>query len=182
MLFHTTFTFHISDKYIITSDKSSNDLYIYHGDATSLFQSGAVTHFVLPLSGQSMILKFDTNVEDATLYYLDLVSSCFYSITNFSSVSANVNKMHCGISQSTGSTIAYDWVAHNMYWSDGLFHWIAVQPIDTTDSQMYRVIVQKDTEDISALAVDPIKRLMFWGVLCSKTKIRKFCCFQKFYS
>jgi len=99
----------------------------------------------------------DIDTANVTVFYLDLTSSCVYALSQFTSTQKLTN-LRCGISNSYRSKIAYDWVTQNMYWSDGIFQWIAVQPLASTDSQMYRIIVRNEITDVSALAVDPIKR------------------------
>ncbi|XP_033760726.1 low-density lipoprotein receptor-related protein 6-like [Pecten maximus] len=91
----------------------------------------------------------DVNVADGSIYFFDIISQCINRLD-----SGNIENVHCGISSSAFTSIAYDWVSENMYWTDGLFNWIAVQPVNTTDRSMYRVIIQDDIEKPSALAVD----------------------------
>ena len=55
--------------------------------------------------------------------------------------------------------LAVDWVSHNVYWTDPMFRWIAMQPEDTYGSinSLYKVIVKEDLEKPYALAVDPLE-------------------------
>jgi len=110
------------------------------------------------MNGSQYILNIDTDTANVTVFYFDTTSTCVYSLTQFTSPTPHQTKLHCGISRTLRSAIAFDWVTRNMYWTNGIFQWITVQPLATTDSQMYRIIVRGEVMDISALAVDPIKR------------------------
>lgn len=52
--------------------------------------------------------------------------------------------------------IAVDWVSHNIYWTDPMFRWIAMQPDFTTQTSRYKIIVKENLEKPFGLAVDPI--------------------------
>ena len=74
---------------------------------------------------------------------------------NFARITKIV-RMHIGVS--IGAKIAIDWVSHNIYWTDTMFRWIAMQSGDTTniDSGLYKVIAEDDIEWPCGIAVDPI--------------------------
>ncbi|XP_033760682.1 low-density lipoprotein receptor-related protein 4-like [Pecten maximus] len=99
----------------------------------------------------------DVNAADGSIYFFDITSLC---IDRFQS--GNIDNVNCGISSSVFTSIAYDWVSGNMYWTDGFFNWIAVQPVDTTDRSMYRVIIQDDIETPRAMALDSQAGYIFW--------------------
>ena len=53
--------------------------------------------------------------------------------------------------------IAVDWVSHNVYWTDPLMGWIAMQPGGRgTDPTLYKIVVQGDLALPRGIAVDPI--------------------------
>jgi len=126
-----------------------------------LTQVPSVTSTNWTINGSTRISSIDTDTANVTVFYLDLTSSCVYALTQFTSSTPNLTKLHCGISDSVRSAFAFDWVTQNMYWLDGIFQWIAVQPLATTDNKMYRIIVRDEITDIFAFAVDPIKRQEF---------------------
>ncbi|XP_021375306.1 low-density lipoprotein receptor-related protein 6-like [Mizuhopecten yessoensis] len=105
------------------------------------------------------INSMDVNIAEGTVYFLDRETECIYRLSIDTN---NVTTVRCGVSRSVYSTIAYDWISRNMYWTDGFFKWIAVQPADTTDRSMYKVIIENDIEKPRALAVDPIAGFIFW--------------------
>lgn len=78
---------------------------------------------------------------------------------DWQNVFANVTRfirMHKGVSEGYVK-VAVDWVSHNIYWTDPMFRWIAMQPGDTTNSEttsVYKIIVKDELERPYALAVD----------------------------
>ncbi|OWF37417.1 Low-density lipoprotein receptor-related protein 4 [Mizuhopecten yessoensis] len=103
------------------------------------------------------IRSMDVNTADGSVYFFDITYRCIYRLH-----SSKVDNVHCGVSSSVYSSIAYDWIGGNIYWSDGFFNWIAVQPVSTTDKSMYRVIIQDDIEKPRAVAVDSKAGYIFW--------------------
>ncbi|KAK3087802.1 hypothetical protein FSP39_010804 [Pinctada imbricata] len=75
----------------------------------------------------------------------------------------NVTLLHQGISYSSSVQIAYDWLSRTIYWTDELYNWIAVQPVDTDDRTMFKVILHENMNNPYAIAVDPLKGLLFWS-------------------
>ena len=68
----------------------------------------------------------------------------------------HIARVHTGVSVGYVK-VAVDWVSHNIYWTDPMFRWIAMQPGDTTKSDttsLYKIIVKDDLERPYALAVD----------------------------
>ena len=74
----------------------------------------------------------------------------------FASITSIV-RMHVGVSVGDVK-LAVDWVSHNIYWTDSMFRWIAMQPGDTAniDTSLYKLIVKEDIERPCGLAVDPL--------------------------
>ncbi|XP_033730465.1 low-density lipoprotein receptor-related protein 5-like, partial [Pecten maximus] len=135
---------------------SLSGIYIYKGDSTSVTKTSPY-NFTSLGSSNVQIRSMDVNVANGSIYFFDRISRCIYRLH-----SVNVENVHCGISSSVFTSIAYDWVSGNMYWTDGLFNWIAVQPVDATDKSMFRVIIQDDIENPRAIAVDGVAGYVFW--------------------
>ncbi|XP_069121912.1 low-density lipoprotein receptor-related protein 4-like [Argopecten irradians] len=133
---------------------SSGGIYFYDGDGSTVTNSSSRTFAGV---GVVEITSMDTNVADGSVYFYDYTSRCIYRYR-----SGTTTTVHCGISSSYSTSLAYDWVSGNIYWADGFFNWIAVQPVDATDSHMYRVIIQDDIEKPRALAVDSKAGYVFW--------------------
>ena len=81
---------------------------------------------------------------------------------DFASVTS-ITYLHVGVSRGFVK-VAVDWVSHNIYWTDPMFRWIAMQPGEprVTDTSLYKIIVKDDIEKPYALAVDPIGRYVFF--------------------
>ena len=69
----------------------------------------------------------------------------------------SVARMHVGVSVGYVK-VAVDWVSHNIYWTDPMFRWIAMQPgdPDKIEPSLYKIIVKENLEKPYGLAVDPI--------------------------
>ncbi|XP_033732496.1 low-density lipoprotein receptor-related protein 5-like isoform X2 [Pecten maximus] len=135
---------------------SLSGIYIYEGDSASVTKTSPY-NFTSFGSSNVQIRSMDVNVANGSIYFFERISRCIYRLH-----SGNVQNVHCGISSSLFTSIAYDWVSGNMYWTDGFFNWIAVQPAGATDKSMFRVIIQDDIENPSALAVDAVAGYAFW--------------------
>ncbi|XP_060071921.1 low-density lipoprotein receptor-related protein 4-like [Ylistrum balloti] len=131
-------------------------IFTYTDDGNS-FTENSPHNFTRVELSDIQITSMDVNVADGSIYFFDLTSRCIYRLH-----SEKVETVHSGISSSYYTSIAYDWVSRNMYWTDGFFNWIAVQPVNTMDRSMYRVLIQNDIEKPSALAVDSKAGYMFW--------------------
>ncbi|KAL4234438.1 Transcription activator BRG1 [Mactra antiquata] len=59
--------------------------------------------------------------------------------------------------------LAFDWISHNIYWTDPLMGWIAMQPGGAiNDPSQYKVIVSEHLQLPRGIAVDPINGYLFW--------------------
>ncbi|XP_033732357.1 low-density lipoprotein receptor-related protein 6-like [Pecten maximus] len=144
---------------LVSVDKDTfnyGGIYFYMGDGSSVTKTSPYNFTRVRLTDIE-INSMDANVADGSIYIFDFTSRCIYGFR--SGIIANI---HCGISSSVFTSIAYDWVSENIYWTDGFFNWIAVQPVDTTDRSMYRVIIQDDIEKPRALAMDSKAGYIFW--------------------
>ncbi|KAL3891052.1 hypothetical protein ACJMK2_003315 [Sinanodonta woodiana] len=68
-------------------------------------------------------------------------------------------------------SLAVDWVSHNIYWTDPTFKWIMVQSLSSTDTSMFRVLIQENIYRPQALALDPTEALLFWSDIGKFTSI-----------
>ena len=77
---------------------------------------------------------------------------------SFSEVTA-VTRIHTGVSRGFVK-VKVDWASHNVYWTDPLFRWIAMQQGEAfiTDTSLYTILVKEELDKPYALAVDPIGR------------------------
>ena len=107
------------------------------------------------------VLSMACDPEDNTIYLMDGYTQSLYKIDHFNvwlnDSRRQVSLLHQGISYTSSVQIAYDWLSRTIYWTDELYNWIAVQPVDTTDKTMYKVILHENMKKPSAIAVDPIK-------------------------
>ncbi|KAL3891051.1 hypothetical protein ACJMK2_003314 [Sinanodonta woodiana] len=68
-------------------------------------------------------------------------------------------------------SLAVDWVSHNIYWTDPTFKWIVVQSLSSSDTSMFRVLIQENLYRPEALALDPTDALLFWSDIGKFTTI-----------
>lgn len=86
-----------------------------------------------------------------------------------------IRQVHTGVSKGNVK-VAVDWVSHNIYWTDPLFRWIAMQPgpVNLTDysqdKSLYKIIIKDDLEQPYALAVDAVGGLSIL-ILFHKNKL-----------
>ncbi|KAK3083431.1 hypothetical protein FSP39_022421 [Pinctada imbricata] len=82
--------------------------------------------------------------------------------------SGNLNKykefedIRIGVSEGFGS-VAFDWLSENLYWTDSMHDWIAMQPAYTKDESMFKIIVSDGLRQPEGLAIDPLARYIFWS-------------------
>lgn len=105
---------------------------------------------------KAISLAVDT--KNQSLYYFDSHLSSIIRINNFN-LDLDVSKVtHDVISDGiSGSAvqIAFDWISHNIYWTDDYNNWIAVHPVFTRDKTMRRNIIETMLITPLALAIDP---------------------------
>ena len=120
-------------------------------------------HFHFKKSGQlnAKLHGCKVDYERKVMYMYDESAARIEAIPNFdwsnhfASVTSVV-RLHVGVSVGYVK-IAIDWVSHNIYWTDPMFRWIAMQPgdPDNIDTSLYKIIVKEDLEKPYGLAVDP---------------------------
>ena len=111
--------------------------------------------------GRTDVLSMACDPWNHSIYVLDGLSQSLYKMHHFNiwmnNTQRNVTLMHQGVSHSASSQIAFDWLSRNIYWTDDFYNWIGVQPVDTEDKTMYKVIMHDALWSPLALTVDPIK-------------------------
>ena len=52
--------------------------------------------------------------------------------------------------------IVVDWLSNNVYWTDALYNWVAMAPLEmySTD-RIYKIVVQQGLDNPHGLACDP---------------------------
>ncbi|XP_053401558.1 low-density lipoprotein receptor-related protein 6-like [Mercenaria mercenaria] len=84
-----------------------------------------------------------------------------------------ITRQHYGISKENAH-IAVDWISHNVYWTDPLMNWIAMQPGGPiSDPTLYKVIINIGLELPRAIAVDPLAGYLFWADYGKKSVIER---------
>ena len=52
--------------------------------------------------------------------------------------------------------LAVDWISNNVYWTDALYNWVLMAPLQTyTDDRVFKIIVQEGLDNPHGLAVYP---------------------------
>ncbi|KAK3087148.1 hypothetical protein FSP39_002313, partial [Pinctada imbricata] len=67
-----------------------------------------------------------------------------------------------GVSHGYGS-LAFDGLTENLYWTDSMHNWIAMQPAYSKDESMFKILVSDGMEQPEGLAIDPYARIIFWS-------------------
>ena len=110
-------------------------------------------------SPETMFVSVDVDYARSVVYLYNLQTAAIYAINNFtwendfSNISSSI--FHNGIARDFVK-LAFDWVNHNMYWTDPLYRWIVIQS-GLVDGA-YKVLIQDNIEGPHAIAVDPINR------------------------
>ncbi|KAL3891055.1 hypothetical protein ACJMK2_003318, partial [Sinanodonta woodiana] len=104
------------------------------------------------------------NIQQKAYIYHSTVKS-IYKNPNYNLGNSTENLwtiLYKGLSSGLVS-LAVDWVSHNIYWTDPTFKWIMVQSLSSTDTSMFRVLIQENLYRPHALALDPSDALLFWS-------------------
>lgn len=110
-----------------------------------------------PYDFDIMSMQWDGN---NTLYIMDGLSKSILKMEAFD-IWMNHTKfgyiylVHRGLSYTISSRIAYDHLTGNMYWTDALYNWIAVQPVHANDQSNYKILISDQLSTPGAIAVDP---------------------------
>ena len=108
-------------------------------------------------TARAKIVSMAADPRNNTLFILDSDSHSLYRMENFNiwiNDTINIVPLHKGLSK-TSAQIAYDWKSRNLYWVDGYYNWIAVQPAYTNDNSMYKVIIRNFTKRPEGITIDP---------------------------
>nr|XP_022324488.1 low-density lipoprotein receptor-related protein 4-like isoform X3 [Crassostrea virginica] len=149
--------------------------FFYEGGLTTF--EGQVNKFVTGQSNNVYSAKFSyANMDimsmqwdgNHTLYFVEGLSKTILKMENFN-INMNhtdfgyIYMVHSGISYTISSRIAYDHLTGNIYWTDALYNWIAMQPVDANDQSVYRILVSDQISTPGAIAVDPNNNFLFWS-------------------
>lgn len=107
---------------------------------------------------RAKIVSMASDPRKSALFILDSDSHSIYRMENFNiwvNDSLNIVPIQKGVSK-TSAQIAYDWYNEMIYWVDGYYNWIGMQPAFTTDNSMYKIIIHKGLRRPEGIAVDPI--------------------------
>ena len=107
---------------------------------------------------RAKIVSMASDPRKSALFILDSDSHSIYRMENFNiwvNDSLNIVPIQKGVSK-TSAQIAYDWYNEMIYWVDGYYNWIGMQPAFTTDNSMYKIIIHKELRRPEGIAVDPI--------------------------
>lgn len=104
-----------------------------------------------------MSMQWDGN---STLYFVEGLSKSILKMEAFDiwmnhTEFGYIYVVHSGLSYTISSRIAYDHLTGNMYWTDALYNWIAVQPVHANDQSNYKILISDQLSTPGAIAVDP---------------------------
>ncbi|WAR22308.1 LRP6-like protein, partial [Mya arenaria] len=127
-----------------------------------------------PSSYSHSIMSLDVDVIRKKLYVFDRYTAAIYMISNFTVDHAigrfSWNQLHAGVSRGSVK-LAVDWISNNLYWTDPMYRWIAVQSLDNYG--MFKILFHSDLEYHLGIAVDPIHNYLFWSDAGSTPKIER---------
>lgn len=83
-----------------------------------------------------------------------------------------ITQQHYGVSKEY-SRIAVDWISHNVYWTDPLMGWIAVQPGGAINNVTRYKIVHRKLHLPRAIAIDPMAGYLFWSEFKDSSIIKR---------
>ena len=119
-------------------------------------------HFNKPDQRAAKLHGCKTDYARKVMYMYDETVGRIEAIPNFDwrnefAKVTSIVRMHVGVSVGHVK-LAVDWVSHNVYWTDPMFRWIAMQPGKTSniDSSLYKLIVKDGLEKPCGIAVDPL--------------------------
>ncbi|XP_069122245.1 low-density lipoprotein receptor-related protein 4-like [Argopecten irradians] len=141
------------------------------GTPETIDEDDPITHRLPHNSDATDITALVNDPFEQTLYYLERDTRSLYRMDNFDTQFSHPNltstSIHAGISEYSAS-IAFDWIRKVLYWVDAHHGWICLQPANTNDSTMYKVVVDKLSYP-TAIAVDAIEAKMFYFDLRSSS-------------
>nr|XP_022323721.1 low-density lipoprotein receptor-related protein 1B-like [Crassostrea virginica] len=124
---------------------------------------------------RAKIVSMASDPRKSALFILDSDSHSIYRMENFNiwvNDSLNIVPIQKGVSK-TSAQIAYDWYNEMIYWVDGYYNWIGMQPAFTTDNSMYKIIIHKGLRRPEGIAVDPISGYLFYSDMGKPERIER---------
>ena len=137
-------------------------LNVYHNDP-STFKTNTTTKIThMAFAGNTKITSLVANTGTNSLLVLDANTNTIYNYENFNlhmnHTSRKFSIVHTGVSATT-SQIAVDWYTGNVYWTDGLYKYVATHPlIFPNDTSVYKILISQHLTKPEGIAVDPDKR------------------------
>jgi hypothetical protein len=111
---------------------------------------------------RAKIVSMASDPRKDTLFILDSDSHSIYRMEKFNiwvNDTMRIVPIQKGVSK-TSAQIAYDWYSENLYWVDGYYNWVGMQPAYTTDNSLYTIIIYKGLNRPEGIAVDPLQGLV----------------------
>ncbi|XP_052771268.1 low-density lipoprotein receptor-related protein 4-like isoform X2 [Mya arenaria] len=131
-------------------------------------------HIGFSSSYSHSIMSLVADVNRKKLYVFDRYTAAIYVLSNFTVDqiigSTSWSLLHAGVSRGSVK-LAVDWISNNLYWSDPMYRWIAVQSLDNYG--MFKILFHSDLELPLGIAVDPIHNILFWADAGSTPKIER---------
>ncbi|XP_052771262.1 low-density lipoprotein receptor-related protein 5-like isoform X2 [Mya arenaria] len=120
------------------------------------------------------IMSLVADVNRKKLYAVDRYMAAIYVLSNFTAdqaiSSSSWSLLHTGVSRGSVK-LAVDWISNNLYWSDPMYRWIAVQSLDNYG--MFKILFHTNLEFPLGIAVDPNHNILFWADAGSTPKIER---------
>ncbi|KAK3087954.1 hypothetical protein FSP39_012741 [Pinctada imbricata] len=126
-------------------------------------------------TARAKIVSIATDPRNNTLFIMDSDSHSLYRMEKFNiwiNDSIEIVPLHKGVSK-TSAQISYDWKSRNLYWVDGYYNWVAMQPAFSNDNSMYKVIIRNFTARPEGLTIDPQKGFLFWSEMSKTQRIER---------
>ncbi|XP_062572883.1 low-density lipoprotein receptor-related protein 1B-like [Saccostrea cucullata] len=124
---------------------------------------------------RAKIVSMASDPRKNTLFMLDSDSHSIYRMENFNiwvNDSLNIVPIQKGVSK-TSAQITYDWYSEMIYWVDGYYNWIGMQPAFTTDNTLYKIIIHKGISRPEGIAVDPLSGYLFYSDMGKPQRIER---------
>ncbi|XP_011412220.3 low-density lipoprotein receptor-related protein 1B [Magallana gigas] len=124
---------------------------------------------------RAKIVSMASDPRKNALFILDSDSHSIYRMENFNiwvNDSLTIVPIQKGVSK-TSAQITYDWLNEMVYWVDGYYNWIGMQPAYTTDNSLYKIIIHQGLGRPEGIAVDPISGYLFYSDMGKPQRIER---------
>ncbi|XP_056013099.1 low-density lipoprotein receptor-related protein 2-like [Ostrea edulis] len=124
---------------------------------------------------RAKIVSMASDPRKNALFILDSDSHSIYRMENFNiwvNDTMSIVPIQKGVSK-TSAQIAYDWYSEIVYWVDGYYNWVGMQPAFTTDNSLYKIIIHKGLNRPEGIAVDPINGYLFYSDMGKPQRIER---------